>query len=385
MPLTPYCVRVETAEDLEYEVNLALLPLLANKIFGVEIDQTKPGPPAQRNIYAAFTYSDGAPVIPTPFRFRAFSSTDESSVILLINQFIAANPAYFFSEVFFFYRPQSNNPNEGVSAGIFYNVTAAVDANWGGGAGANVPGGPAGGDLSGNYPNPTVAGIRGIPIAATPPSQFQTYVYDAVSGELVPALVIKYYVSLAAAVAAEPFVLGTTVVISPGSPTSEAGTYQVTANTGNPADFTKLSDLTDTASEVGIVDAGGYFPGATNVEEALQQVGAGLSGAVTIPLPDGATTVLDTLAKANYGEADWSMEFVKGILRFSCDGHATHNDTTAVFTEDAESVGPGITVLPFSLDANIVGANLVLSVTVNALATGWTCFLKRTGALPAAP
>ena len=380
MPLIPYCVRVETAEDLEYELNLALLPLLSDKIFGVEIDQTKPGPPAQRNIYAAFSYSTGAPVIPTSFRFRAFSSTDESNVILLINQFIAANPAYFFSEVFFFYRPQSNNPNEGVSAGIFYNVTAAANVNWGGGAGAIVPGGPAGGDLTGNYPNPTVAGIRGILIAATPPSQGQQYVYDAVSGKIVPALVLNYYVSLAAAVAAEPFVVGTFVVISPGTPASQAGTYQVVANTGNPADFTKISDSTDTASEVGVVDAGDFFAG-NNVETVLQEVGGGtIKPTATVPLLV-ATNTLDSVSKANFGAVCWDLTFVNGTLRYTCNARATHDGTNATLTEYGGDAGPGVGVLPFTLDATITGANILLTAT--AIGLGWTAYVRRISALPA--
>lgn len=35
---------------------------------------------------------------------------------------------------------------------------------------ANVPTGPAGGDLYGNYPNPDVGGIGGVPFSASPPT-----------------------------------------------------------------------------------------------------------------------------------------------------------------------------------------------------------------------
>jgi hypothetical protein len=144
MPLTPFCIRVATADDLEYEVNLALVTLLSNRIFGVAIDQSKPGPYFTKNIFCEFSYSTGDPAIPTPFRVRIFDANTEEEVLTLINQFVAANPAYFFSEVYFFYRTETPNPSLGVSAAIFYNVTLTAGSNWGGGAGGGSTPGPTG-------------------------------------------------------------------------------------------------------------------------------------------------------------------------------------------------------------------------------------------------
>lgn len=51
--------------------------------------------------------------------------------------------------------------------------------------GGGPPSGPASGDLGASYPNPTVVGLRGVPVSATPPSDGQVLTYDAGSGQLV--------------------------------------------------------------------------------------------------------------------------------------------------------------------------------------------------------
>lgn len=368
MATTPVAFSVETAEELEDALNAALLPLTNERVFGVVVDQVRSGPSYLRNLGASFTYdSVGATALANPFQARIFSNTNEANVITLLNDFIAANPSYFFSEAFFTYRTTSPNPNQGIIGVIFYNPDGAAAAvNWGGSAGG-VPVGPVGGDLSGALPNPEVVGIHTIPIQNTPWPAGGQITYDPTTNSLI-LYVVQVYASLVAAAAAQANqIIGQQIIIfnTPSGP--DDGTWVLNVKTGNPADYTKISDATDLASEVAL-DAAIPPLSATNVFQALQQIVA----LIVDPTTTGTVpaTTIQTIATepiTSVAEVEWTVVLQVGTARYTEKLHYTHDGTDPFGTSD----GIAGTTFPFgvTLSVTLSGGNLNL-VCNNTLGSG---------------
>jgi len=151
MAVTPQVIRVASAANLQTQVNAYLATLFGASsvlVLGVGIDSRANAPFFNANFVATITTNPtGATVQAAPYQFVTFTAPIEADVLKLCNAFIAANPAFFFSQVFAIYRPDEPNPIQGVTLGLFFCSDAAAAAtNWkpissgggGGGFGSNV-------------------------------------------------------------------------------------------------------------------------------------------------------------------------------------------------------------------------------------------------------
>ncbi len=374
MTITPQLFREASAEALSTSINAFLAPFFggsARKVIGVVLDTKANAPFFNSNLYANITVdSTGVGPQSAPFQFQVFTASIESSVLTKINAFIAANPSYFFSQVFSVYRPEEPNPNLGVALGIFFSTDSAAYLNWFSTAatgGGGPPGGPAGGDLGGTYPNPTVEGVQGNPIGP-----FGVAGQALVIGDDNASLVwyaTRVYTSLALAAADQANqVIGQQIIIFNAVPSPDDGTYQLNAKTASPADYTLVDTGTVTAANVSIADAGGYYAG-TNVEAALQELGPILTANTqqTAVLPV-ATTPEQSFVLANTQSVEIEFSLTKGAVRYVSLVRATHDGAAAYWSEANTVVSPG--TIDASVSFDVLGANLRFLAT--AATVGWT-------------
>ncbi len=143
---------------LETLVNALFAPLLTQTIDGVQFSAINPSRSIGNDLRVIVTYATGGTTITNPYLVKGFTGTSIGDLADAVQAFITANPGYFFAPVYY-QQLQSERRSKQYIALLVYNTNLADGtANWSGGGGG-TPGGAAGGDLTGFYPNPLLASL----------------------------------------------------------------------------------------------------------------------------------------------------------------------------------------------------------------------------------
>ena len=233
---------------------------------------------------------------------------------------------------------------------------------------------PLGGDLDGTLDDATVVGIQGVPVS-TSPTAGSRLVFNQAENQL-QWYTTRVYSDLAGAVADQANqIIGERIIVSAVPKTSECGTYFVNALTGDPSDYTKKSDITDTASEVNIEDAGGYYPGIDEVEGALQFIGSQLPASLTTlteNIDEGAPALIAIEALGDtFTRVEWAVTAYRAGEMSAYTVSATHVAGDIYFT--VSGLGPD---LAGDYSVQVGGGNLELLLTTSG--PNWNTLVTRT-------
>ena len=115
---------------------------------------------------------------------RSMLSYEQGGILKFTNVGVLRSQMFYVPES---YTTPALPPAAGYPAGVFVWNTTEATAYWSDGAawtvGKATPSGPAGGDLGGTYPNPTVVGIQGVPVQGGAPANGDAHLYNSFTGQ----------------------------------------------------------------------------------------------------------------------------------------------------------------------------------------------------------
>lgn len=135
-----------TLQDAQDAINAALAPLLSQLIGAFAIQVTDQAPQTVREVKAFIDIDSAGTTITTPFQVVCFQADIDPTLDLLLNNFRAANPGYFFAPPIYIWSVSISQVPFRCMAFLLYNTVAANGAaNWdpgyiaSGGSGGTIP------------------------------------------------------------------------------------------------------------------------------------------------------------------------------------------------------------------------------------------------------